>query len=116
MEINFKKLREIFSHKTLIYKNLFHFIHICHRFGETNASLSPSFQQFGQIFRAKDDLTEQVAAEYEDFTSPTPREGQEETMAKTSSSKPRSQRINRLLGKIHEMEVLKRDKKKLMQY
>ena len=30
-------------------------------------------------------------------------------MAETSSSKPRSQRINQLLGQIHEMEILDRE-------
>ena len=40
------------------------------------------------------DLIEQVAAENEEFPSPTPREGQNEPIAKTSSIKPRSQRIN----------------------
>ena len=33
-------------------------------------------------------------------------------MVETSSSKPRSQRINQLLGKIHEMEVLEREIKR----
>ena len=54
------------------------------------------------------DLTKQAATKHEDFSSPTPREGQEEPMAETSSSKPRSQRINHLLGQIHELEVLER--------
>ena len=40
------------------------------------------------------DLTKQDAIEHEEFPSPTPREGQEEPMAETSSSKPRSHRIN----------------------
>ena len=57
------------------------------------------------------DLTKQVAAEYEEFPSPTPREDQEEPMEETSSSKPRSQRINQLLGKIHEMDILEREMK-----
>ena len=39
------------------------------------------------------DLTKQVAAEHEDFPSPTPREGQDEPMTEASSRKPRSQRI-----------------------
>ena len=52
------------------------------------------------------DLTEQVAAENEEFPSPTPREGQDEPIEETSSSKPRSQRVNQLLEKIHELEVL----------
>ena len=58
------------------------------------------------------DLTKQVAAEHEDFPSPTPREGQDEPMAETSSSKPRSQRFNQLLGKIHEMEIVDREIKR----
>ena len=33
-------------------------------------------------------------------------------MEETSSSKPRSQRINQLLGQIHELEVLERDIKR----
>ena len=33
-------------------------------------------------------------------------------MAETSSRKPRSQRINQLLGKIHEMEILDREVKR----
>ena len=55
------------------------------------------------------DIIEQVATKHEAFPSPTPREGQEEPMAETSSSKPKSQRINQLLGKIHELEVLERE-------
>ena len=35
------------------------------------------------------DLTNQVAIEHEDFPSPTPKEGQDEPMVDTSSSKPR---------------------------
>ena len=60
---NFKKLREVFSQKERVHKNLFQFIHRYHIFGEPNASLSPIFQQFGQIFRAKVDLTGQVRVE-----------------------------------------------------
>ena len=56
MEMNFKKLIEVFAHNKPIYKNLFLFIHKCHIFEVTNPSLSPSFQQFSQIFRAKNDL------------------------------------------------------------
>ena len=63
MEKNFKKLREVLSQKKTIYKNLFHFIHKFHIVGEPNASLSPNFQQFGQMFRAKVGLTRQVIAE-----------------------------------------------------
>ena len=36
------------------------------------------------------DLTNQVATEHEEFPSPTPREGQCEPVAETSSRKPRS--------------------------
>ena len=36
------------------------------------------------------DLTKKVAAEHEEFPSPTPREGQDEPIADASSSKPRS--------------------------
>ena len=57
MKMNFKQLREIFAHNKPIYKNLFHFIHRCHIFEGPNPSLNPSFQQFGQIFREKDDLS-----------------------------------------------------------
>ena len=112
MKTIFKKPRDIFAHKKPIYKNLFWFIQKCHRFEGTNPSLSPSFQQFGQIFRAKDDLREHVVAEYEDFSSPTPREGHEETLVETSSSKPRCQRVNQVLEKIHELEVLEREIKR----
>ena len=90
----FKKLREVSAHNKTIYKNLFQFIHRCHIFEGPNPYLSLSFQQFGQIFRAKDDLTEQVAIEYEEFPSRTPREGHEEPLVETSSSKSRSQGVN----------------------
>ena len=40
------------------------------------------------------DLTKQAATKHEEFSSPTPREGQEEPMVENLSSKPRSQRIN----------------------
>ena len=36
------------------------------------------------------DLTKQVAAEHEEFPSPTPREGQDEPMEEASSRKPRT--------------------------
>ena len=55
------------------------------------------------------DLTKKVASEHEEFPSPTPREGQGEPMEKVSYSKPRSQRINQLLGKAYELEVLERE-------
>ena len=49
------------------------------------------------------DLTKQVTIEHDEFPSPIPREGQEEPMEENSSGKPRLQRINQLLGKIHEL-------------
>ena len=64
------------------------------------------------MFRAKDDLTEQVAAEYEEFPSSTPREGQDEKIAETSLRKPRSHKVNQLLEQIHELEVLDREIKR----
>ena len=63
MKMNFENLREVFAHNKPIYKNAFQFMHRCHIFGEPNASLSPNFQQFGQMFRAKVDLTGQVTTE-----------------------------------------------------
>ena len=70
------------------------------------------FQQFGQIFRAKVDLTGQVTTEQEKFPSPTPKKGQDEQLAETSSSKPRSHKVNQLLEQIHELEVLDREMKR----
>ena len=97
-ENEFPKIeRGFFSQKNNVQKFV-HFIHKCHIFEGTNPSLSPSFQQFGQIFRAKVDLIGQVAAENEEFPSPTPRDGQDEPIAENSLRKPRSQRINQLLG------------------
>ena len=61
METNFKKYRGFFAQKKPIYKNLFHFIHKSHIFGEPNPYLIPSFQQFGPIFVARDDLLVKVA-------------------------------------------------------
>ena len=55
-----------------------------------NLPYSDSEEEEGQEV----DLTKQVAAEHENFPSPTPREGQDEPMAETSSSKPKSERIN----------------------
>ena len=49
------------------------------------------------------DLTKQVAVEHEDFPSLTPREGQDEPKVENSSRKPSSQRINQILGQIHEL-------------
>lgn len=57
---------------------------------------------------------EQVAAEYEDLPSPTPKEDQGQ-VAETSSSKPkqsRSQKINQLLTKVYELEVVEKEIKK----
>ena len=54
-----------------------------------NLPYSDSEEEGGQEV----DLTKQAAIEHE-FSSPIPREGQEEPMAETSSNKPRSQRIN----------------------
>ena len=69
----FQKLKRVFFSKKTIYKNLFQFIHKYHILGEPNESLSPSFQQFGQIFREKVDLIGQVTAEQEKFPSPKPK-------------------------------------------
>ena len=60
----------------------------------------------------KVDLTKQVAAEHEEFPSPTPREGQDEPMEEASSSKPRSQRINQPLWQVYEIEILEREIKR----
>ena len=73
-----------------------------------NLPYSDSEEEEGQEV----DLTKQVAAEHEDFPSPTPREGEGEPVAEASSSKPRSQRINQLLGKVYELEVLEREIKR----
>ena len=89
----FKKPREFFSQNKPIYKNLFHFIHRCHIFEGPNPSLSPSFQQFGQIFRANADLALQVVAEIEELPSPTPKE-KDEPAKKDTSINPKTQRIN----------------------
>ena len=73
----FKNPREVFAQNKPFYQNLFQFIHMCHIFEGTNPYMSPIFQQFGQIFRAKVDLTGQVIAEkwrvY--FTKTTARSG-----------------------------------------
>ena len=58
------------------------------------------------------DLAEQVVAENEEFPSPTPKEYQGEPVEKASSSKPRSQRVNQLLRKVCELEVLEREIKR----
>jgi len=58
---------------------------------------------------------EQVAAEYEDLPSPTPKEDQGQQVAETSSSKPkqsRSQKINQLLRRVYELEVVEKEIKK----
>ena len=53
----------------------------------------------------------QVVAEIEGLPSPTPKE-QDEPAEKASSSKPKTQRINQLLRKVYEMEILEREIKK----
>ena len=60
----------------------------CHIFEGTIPSLSPNFQQFGQNFRAKFDLTEQLTAQIEELPSPTPKE-QDELEEKDSSINPK---------------------------
>ena len=70
--------------------------------------MSPSFQQFGQNFREKLELTEQLTAEIEGLPSPTPKE-KDEPAERASYSKPKTQKINQLLRKIYEMEVSKRE-------
>ena len=47
----------------------------------------------------------------EELPSPTPKE-QEEPAKKASSNKPKTQKINQLLRKIYEMEILEREIKK----
>ena len=51
------------------------------------------------------DLVVQVVAEIEELPSATPKE-QDEPTKKDSSSKPKTQRINQLLRKVYEMEIL----------
>ena len=46
----------------------------------------------------EDNLAEQFQVGQEDFPSPIPKEYQGEPVVEASSSKPRSQRINQLLG------------------
>ena len=65
-----------------------------------------------KIFRAKVDLTRKVTAKNEEFPSPKPRKGKDEQIVETSLRKPRSQRVNKLLEKIHELEVLDREIKR----
>ena len=48
----------------------------------------------------------------EEFTSPTPGKEQDEQRAETSSSKTRSQRLNKLIEEIHELEFLDREIKR----
>ena len=61
------------------------------------------------------DLALQVVAEIEELPSPTPKE-QDESIEKASSSKPKTQRINQLLRKVYEMEILEREIKKKQCY
>ena len=58
------------------------------------------------------DLAEQVVAKDEELPSPTPKEDQGEPMEKASFSKPRLQRVNQLLRKVYELEVLEREIKR----
>ena len=58
------------------------------------------------------DLENQVAAGHEDHPSPTPKNDQSQQVAEASSSKPkesRSQKINQLLRRVYELEVLERE-------
>ena len=45
----------------------------------------------------------------EEFPSPTPREWKDEQTTETSTSKPRSQRVNKLLEEIRELEFLDKE-------
>ena len=60
----------------------------------------------------EDNIVEQFQVGQEEFPSPTPKEDQGEPVAEASSSKPRSWRINQLLGQVYELEVLEREIKK----
>ena len=57
------------------------------------------------------DLALHIVAVNKELPSPTPKE-QEEPVEKDSSSKPKTQRINQLLRKVYEMEILEREIKK----
>ena len=61
MKMNLKELREVLAHNKPKKNNLSQFSYTCHIFGEPNPSLSPSFQQYGPIFVATDDLSIKVA-------------------------------------------------------
>ena len=56
-------------------------------------------------------LALQIVPVTEALPSPTPKE-QEETTERASSSKPKTQKINQLLRKIYDMEILEREIKK----
>ena len=58
------------------------------------------------------DLTKKLTVGQEELTSPTPKEDQDEQRPETSIRKPRSQRVNKLLEVIHELEVLDREIKR----
>ena len=57
------------------------------------------------------DITVQVVAEIEELPSLTPKE-QDEPAEKASSRKPKTQKLNQLLRKLYEMEILERQVKK----
>ena len=57
------------------------------------------------------DLALQVVADIEELASPTPKE-QGEPTKKASSRNPKTQRINKLLRKVCEMDILEREIKK----
>ena len=57
------------------------------------------------------DLALQVVEQIEELPFPTPKEKEEPT-EKASSSKPKTQKINQLLRKVYEMEVLVREVKR----
>jgi hypothetical protein len=62
-----------------------------------------------------DEQAEQVAEDYPNLPSPTPPDEHSQPLAKASSSKPKAsktQKINKLLKQIYEMEVLERVIKK----
>ena len=59
-----------------------------------------------------EDLASQIVAMTEELPSPTPTEQQEEPVEKDSSNKLKTQKINQLLRKIYEMEILEREIKK----
>ena len=57
------------------------------------------------------DLALQIVAVTKELPCPTPKE-QDEPAEKASSSKPKTQRINKLLRQVYEMDILEREIKK----